>query len=326
VSAVEKSKILALIAGSGLPRRRALEHLRMSKSTYYRWLRRQSEGRLQDKKGGSSIPWNKLRPEEEARIVTRARASPELSSRQLALKLVDDERWYVSESTVFRILKREGLIKPAEIIGFKAGKEYHRKTKRPNELWATDCAHLKVMSWGWYYLVTVMDDYSRFILAWELKNDMAAGSLIDVVQKAVDFTGMTDVPVEDRTVLLSDNGSGYLSRQFGEYLRLVGVSHIVASPYHPQTNGKIERYHRSIKSELKLLPYEMPGELKKAIAAFIEYYNYQRYHEGLGNVTPHDMYTGRHLEILRNRKEAKSKTLQVRKDYNRAVREQCNGL
>jgi len=71
---------------------------------------------------------------------------------------------YVSESTVYRILKREGLIKPGEVVGFKAGKEYHRKTKKPNELWATDCAHLKVVDWGWYYLVTVMDDYSRFII------------------------------------------------------------------------------------------------------------------------------------------------------------------
>jgi putative transposase len=212
VSVAEKRKMLTLVAESGLPRRRALVQLGMPKSTYYRWLKRQAEGSLQDKKGGSSIPWNKLRPEEVARILTRARASPEMSSRQLALHLVDEERWYVSESTVFRILKREGLIKPAEVVGFKAGKEYHRKTKRPNELWATDCAHLKVINWGWYYLITVMDDYSRFILAWELKSDMAASSLIDVVQKAVDFTGMSDVPVEDRTVLLSDNGAGYLSR------------------------------------------------------------------------------------------------------------------
>jgi len=324
VSAIEKSRILALIADSGLPRRRALDNLGLSKSTYYRWLKRQVEGRLQNKRGGASIPWNKLKPEEEAKILTWARASPELSSRQLALRLVDEERWYVSESTVFRILKREGLIKPAEIIGFKAGKEYRHKTKRPNELWATDCAHLKVVDWGWYYLVTVMDDYSRFILAWELKSDMAAGSLIDVIQKAVDVTGMTDVPVEDRTVLLSDNGAGYLSRQFGEYLRVVGMRHIVASPYHPQTNGKIERYHRSIKRELKLLPYDMPSELEKAIAAFIAYYNYRRYHEGLGDVTPHDMYTGRHLEILRNRKEAKVRTLEARKDYNSIARKQDN--
>jgi putative transposase len=326
VSAAEKRKILALVVDSGLSRRRALVQIGMPKSTYYRWLRRQTEGRLQDKKGGSLLPWNKLRPEERAKILSEARASPELSARQLALKLVDTEGWYVSESTVFRILKREGLIKPAEVIGFKAGKEYHRKTKRPNELWATDCAHLKVIEWGWYYLVTVMDDYSRFILAWELKNDMTAGSLIDVIQQAVDITGMTDVPVEDRTVLLSDNGAGYLSRQFGDYLRLIEMRHIVASPYHPQTNGKIERYHRSIKGELNLVPYELPGELREAIMAFVKYYNYRRYHEGLGDVTPYDVYTGRHIGILHRRKEVKSRTLQVRRDYNRAAREQGNFL
>lgn len=107
---------------------------------------------------------------------------------------------------------------------------------------------------------------------------MAATSLIDVVQKAMDFTGMTDVLIEDRTVLLSDNGARYLSRQFGEYLRLVGMRHIVASPYHPQTNGKIERYHRTIRGDIGLVPYEMPGELREAIKDFIEYYNYRRLH------------------------------------------------
>ena len=326
MSAKDKSEILALVARSGLPCRRALAQLGLPKSTYYRWLRRQTEGRLQDQKGGSPTPWNKLRPEEEEKIVAQARASPELSARQLALRAVDSEGLYVSESTVYRILKREGLIKLAEIVGFKAGKEYHRKTKKPNELWATDCAHLKVVDWGWYYLVTVMDDFSRFILAWELESDMAAGSLIDVVQQAVDVTGMTDVPVEDRTVLLSDNGPGYLSRQFGQYLRLVGIRHIVAAPYHPQTNGKIERYHRTIKGEINLVPYGMPGELKEAIGAFIEYYNHQRYHEGLGDVTPYDVYTGRHIEVIQRRKEAKKRTSQARRDYNRTAREQGSGL
>jgi len=326
MSSVEKGEILALVADSGLPRRRALDQVGLPRSTYYRWLKRQSEGKLQDKKGGSPVPWNKLRHEEEAKILTRARASPELSCRQLAWQFVDEEGWYVSESTVFRILKRAGLIKPTEVIGFKAGKEYHRKTQKPNELWATDCSHIKVFDWGWYYLVTVMDDYSRFILAWELKSDMAAGSLIDVVQKAVDATGMTDIPVEDRTVLLSDNGAGYISRQFGEYLRLVGVRHIIASPYHPQTNGKIERYHRSLKGEIKQLPYDMPSELEKAIAAFIDYYNYRRYHEGLGDVTPYDVYIGRHLKILQDRKEVKTKTLVERKNYNRIAREQGNTI
>jgi len=113
VSAAGKKKILALVSDSDLPRRQALAHLGLPKSTFYRWLRRQTDGRLQDNKGGSSLPWNKLMPEEESKILIQARASPELSARQLALKLVDSDGWYVSESTVFRILKREGLIKPA---------------------------------------------------------------------------------------------------------------------------------------------------------------------------------------------------------------------
>ena len=150
--------------------------------------------------------------------------------------------------------------------------------------------------------------------------------MIDVVQKAVDQTGMTDVPVEDRTVLLSDNGPGYLSRQFNDYLGLVGIRHLIAAPYHPQTNGKIERYHRTIKGEINLVPYEMPGELKEAMKAFIEYYNYRRYHEGLGDVTPYDVYTGRHLGIIQKRREVKSKTLQLRKNYNRTVRERSSSL
>jgi len=221
------------------------------------------------------VPWNKIRPEEAAKILIGARASPELSCRQLALSITDSSEVYVSESTVYRVLKREGLIKPAEIIGFKAAKEYRHKTNRPNELWANDASYFQVVGWGYYYLVTVMDDYSRFILAWDLKTDMAGGSLEDVVQLAVDATGMTSVAVEDRTVLLSDNGAGYISSQFNEYLRLVGIRHITASPFHPQTNGKIERYHRSLKGEINLQPYDMPSQLKDAIRAFVEYYNHR---------------------------------------------------
>ena len=326
MSAQGKAEIIALVTGSELPCRRALAQLVLPKSTYYRWLKRRTEGKLQDSKGGSSLPWNKISPEEEAEVLAEARASPELSARQLAWKVTDAGHIYISESTVYRILKREGLIKPVEIVGFKARKEFWRKTKRPNELWASDCCHLRVTYWGWYYLETVMDDFSRFILGWDLKTDMTSGSLEDVVQQAVDFTGMTDVPVEDRTVLLSDNGAGYISQQFNQYLRLVGIRHITASPFHPQTNGKIERYHRTLKGEINQVPYDMPSELKEAIRAFIEYYNYRRYHEGLGNVTPYDVYTGRHLEIRRRRKEVKSKTLEARRDYNRTAREQGHGL
>ncbi len=109
-------------------------------------------------------------------------------------------------------------------------------------------------------------------------------------------------------MLLSDNGAGYISQQFNEYLRLVGIRHITASPFLPQTNGKIERYHRTLKGEINQVPYDMPSKLKGAIKAFIEYHNYRRYHEGLGNVTPNDVYTGRNLEIIQKSKEVISRT------------------
>ena len=139
----------------------------------------------------------------------------------------------------------------------KAGKEYHRKTTGPNQMWATDASYFKVIGWGYYYLVTVMDDFSRFILAHKLQRDMTSDSFIEVVQDAVDKTGMTEIPVQDRTRLLSDNGSGYASRAFRDYLHLVGIRHILAAPFHPQTNGKLERYHQTIKQDVTCAV--MPG-------------------------------------------------------------------
>ena len=203
-----------------------------------------------------------------------ARESPEWSSRQLATWITDHLRLSVGESTVYRLLKREGLVKPPD-MKLVAGKEYQRKTSGPHQMWATDASYFRVVGWGYYYMVTVMDDYSRSILAWKLQLDMTSDSLIQVVQLAIDATGMTEVPLGDRTRLLSDNGSGYVSRAFRDYLGLVGIRHILAAPYHPQTNGKLERYHQSIKQEVNQVPYEVPGDLEEAIAGFVDYYNHR---------------------------------------------------
>ena len=260
--------VLALVAESSTNKSQTLAEIGIPRRTYYNWVKKEEAG---ENKFAKRRPGNRLKAEEEQMVMDHARASPELSSRQLPLKLVDDRGCWISETTVYRILKREGLVKRAEVKGFAAGKEYHRKTKKPNEMWATDCSYLRVIDWGYYYLVTVMDDYSRYILAWDLKMDMTADSLIDVVQQAIDATGMSQVPFKDRTSLLSDNGSGYVSRAFGDYLRLVGIKHILAAPFHPQTNGKIERYHQTLKERLNQTPFEMPSELRDAIESFVAY-------------------------------------------------------
>ncbi|MCI0837959.1 MAG: transposase [Chloroflexi bacterium] len=127
-------------------------------------------------------------------MLTVARASPAWSSRQVAAWITDNHKFSVAESTVFRILKSEGLVRRLE-IPVPAGKEYRHKTTGPHQLWATDASYFRVAGWGYYYMVTVLDDFSRFILAWRLQIDMTSASLIQVVQDAVDLTGMTDVQV-----------------------------------------------------------------------------------------------------------------------------------
>ncbi len=317
MSTVGKTAILSIVETMFRRKRQALFELGIARSTYYRW----RQGQLDS--GNRKRPWNRITPEEEGKILAAAREAPELSSRQLAVWITDNAGFAVSESTVYRILRREGLVKRQE-TQLSAAKEYHTKTIRPHQLWATDASYFRVVGWGYYYLVTVMDDYTRFILAWKLQKDMSANSLIEVIQDAVDATGMTDVPVEDRTKLLSDNGSGYVSRSFRDYLRLVGIGHILSAPFHPQTNGKLERYHQSIKKEVNQILYEAPSQLENAITDFVDYYNYRRYHEALGNVAPADVLYGRREQILQRRKEVQIQTFNRRRDYNRDLREFVN--
>ena len=325
MSAVEKAGVLTKVASSALPKREVLRDLGVPKSTYYRWLRRQAHQGLEDHAGGGKPPWNRLTFQEVHYLLSAAREVPELSCRQLAAWVTDNQGFSVSESTVYRILRREGLVKRPE-TRMAAGKEYHRKTTGPHQMWATDASYFRVVGWGYYYLVTVMDDYSRFILSHMLQRDMTADSFIEVVQEAVDRTRMDQVPVTDRTRLLSDNGPGYVSRAFRDYLGMVGIKHILAAPFHPQTNGKLERYHQTLKRDVNQVPYELPSDLEAAIAAFVSYYNYRRYHKALGNVTPSDVLKGRRQEILQRRKEVQTKTIERRRRYNGTLKELASPL
>ena len=246
-----------------------------------------------------------------------------LSSRQLAAWITDNKGFSISESTVYRLLKSQGLIKSPE-MKMAAANEFHTKPTRPHQMWSTDASYFRVTGWGFYYLVTVMDDFSRFILAWRLQTDMTSDSFIEVVQDAVDLTGMTDVPWEHRTKLLSDNGPSYISHSFGEYLRLVSIRLILASPFHPQTNGKLERYHRTIKLDVNQIPYDVPGNLEIPITEFMNYYNNRRYHKALRNVTPSDVLDGRREQILERRKKVQAQTFQRRRLFNHQLRELAN--
>jgi len=314
-----KRQVIELVRRSPWSKRRTLAGLGISRSTYYRWQRRffrDGEAGLVNRRPRPGRVWNRLRPEEEQRILSEGLRQPDWSPRELACWLTDHGGFSVSESTVYRILKRHGLIQEVELKGFPAGKEYRVKTKRINEQWQSDASYFFVIGWGWYYLISVLDDYSRYILAWELKRDMTAGSMSEVVQQAVEWTGMERVPVDDRTRLLTDRGSGYLAHAFEEYLKALEIRHIYCAPHHPQTNGKIERFHETLKQRLNLLIYTSPDRLREAMRAFIDFYNQRRYHEGIGNVTPADVYYGRRDQILEHRRALKTATIMARCRYN----------
>jgi len=315
----QKLNILRHVESSELPVRQSLARLDMPVSTYYRWrsnFRRFGLEGLRDKSTSKTKGWNRLLPEERDTVLEEAREHPVWSSREVACFIVDNRGFSVSESTVYRLLKRLNLVKPREVKTFPAGPEYTFKTRRPNEQWQTDSTYILVKNWGWYYLISVLDDYSRRILAWKLQYCQDAGAFSEVIEMACEQTGMNDVPIDDRARLLSDNGPALVSKPFGDYLETKGLGHIFASPYHPQTNGKIERYHRSLKETIHLIVWETPDELGQQIADFIEHYNTRRYHEALGNVAPDDVYFGRKESILHARARTKDLTMARRRDYN----------
>jgi len=319
MSTSRKLEIINAVEGSRVPISRALSRIDIPASTFYRWKRKQRrdglEG-LQDKSSGHALPWNTLLPWEREKVREIAHSFPDRSSREVALHITDTCGFTVSESTVYRILKQEGLITPRIVKTFQASSEYSIKTRRPNELWQTDATYLLVKNWGWYYLISVLDDFSRRILAWILQTSMDADAFSEVIELASETTGIDNVPVAEKPNLLTDNGPALISRVFGEYLEAKNIGHILASPYHPQTNGKIERYHRSAKEKITLEVWEYPDALRAEITNFVDYYNSKRYHEALGNVTPDDVYFGRRENILNKRKALKQITLANRKKIN----------
>ena len=219
----------------------------------------------------------------------------------------------LSEATVYRLLKDHGLITSPAFILMKAADRFANPTTAPNQLWQTDFTYLKVIGWGWFYLSTVLDDFSRYILAWKLCTTMSATDVSDTLQVALQGSGLNQVKVLHRPRLLSDNGPSYVSSELGEWLEDNGIRHIRGRPYHPMTQGKIERYHRSMKNRILLENYYLPGQLEQSIAEFVEYYNSCRYHESLDNLTPADVYFGRGQAILKRREKIKRKTIEQRR-------------
>lgn len=313
----EKMEIIRLVETSELPVKQTLAELDVPRSTFYDWYRRYCEAGydgLADRQPQRQRFWNRIPDSVREQVVTVALEHTALSPRQLAWQLTDTWGYFISESSVYRILKTYDLITSPVFQVVSAKDKFDQPTKQVNELWQTDFTQFKVVDWGYYYLCTILDDYSRYILAWRLAATMGSRDVEETLAIAVAKTGVAHMKVHHRPRLLSDNGPAFVSDALRQYLKRYQMEHVRGAPYHPQTQGKIERYHRSMKSLVKLDLYYAPSELEAAIASFVQYYNDGRYHEALDNVTPADMYFGRYTEVTTQRERIKQATLQQRRE------------
>ena len=318
--ASEKLEIIRLVEQSHLPAKRTLQKLSIPRATFYRWYDRYQTGgpeALDDRSPRPDRVWNRIPDDVRKRIRMLALDEPALSPRELAVRFTDTEGYFVSEASVYRLLKAFDLIASPAYIVVKAADEFKDKTTAPNQLWQTDFTYLKVIGWGWFYLSTVLDDFSRYIIAWKLCTSMAASDVTATLDLALEASGLDQATVIHRPRLLSDNGPSYVSADLAEWLDGQSMDHLRGAPYHPMTQGKIERWHQTLKNRILLENYYLPGELEAQIGAFVADYNHLRYHESLGNLTPADVYFGRGQTILIERERIKRQTIANRRLLHR---------
>ncbi len=207
-AASEKLEIIQIVKRSHLPARRTLERLGIPRATFHRWYDRFLTGgveALEDRSPRPGRVWNRIPEPVRDRIVELALDKPELSPRELAVTFTDTESYFVSEASVYRLLKAHDLITSPAFIVIKAANEFKDKTTAPNQLWQTDFTYLKVIGWGWFYLSTILDDFSRYIIAWKLCATMKAEDVTDTLNLALVASGCDRATVHQRPRLLSDN-------------------------------------------------------------------------------------------------------------------------
>jgi transposase InsO family protein len=274
---------------------------------------------LEDRPSRPSRVWNRIGAEVQSQIIDMALEQSELSPRELAVRYTDEKRYFVSEATVYRLLKAHDLITSPAFVVIKAADEFRDKTTRPNEMWQTDFTYFKIIGWGWVYLSTVLDDFSRYIIAWKLCTTMRAEDVTDTLELALTASGCDSARVLHKPKLLSDNGPSYIAAELAEWIDANDMSHVRGAPLHPQTQGKIERWHQTLKNRILLENYFLPGDLERQIETFVEHYNHRRYHESLGNVTPADAYFGRAAAIIERRERIKRQTIELRRLQHRKL-------
>jgi len=266
---------------------RFIRWLGMRASKFYSW--RGRYGRVNEHNGW--IPrdfW--LEQWEKQAIVNFHLKNPLEGYRRLTFMMLDGDIVAVSPASVWRVLSQAGLLQRWN------GKPSHKGTGfepplGPHQHWHIDVSYINICG-TFYYLCSVLDGYSRFIVHWDLRESMREADVEIILERA------KEKYPEARPRVISDNGPQFIARDFKEFIRISGMTHVRTSPSYPQSNGKIERWHKSLKGEcIRLGTPLSPEDARRLIAQYVDHYNAVRLHSAIGYVTPADMLAGRQAEI-----------------------------
>lgn len=274
-----------------------LKRLGLPRATYYRWLNRSQEGKLDDQPRLPG-PLYKPLPEEESLVVQYAQDHPRDGYRRLAWAMVDEDVAYLSASAVYRLLDRHDLLYRWKPSGPSGG---HKppEAQAPDEAWHIDLMYVRILA-NWYFLVSVLDSYSRYIVYWELCTSLAAWQVTDVMHGALETLG--EAPARTPRVI-RDNGSQFAAREWRELVAHFNLEEIATRLRHPESNGRMERYQRTVREE-GLADVELRNlyHAREVVGRWVEFYNHERLHAALHYLRPVDYYRGQPEKLLAERR------------------------
>jgi len=291
---------------TGWTLRRILKRLGLPKARYHDWKKRAARNRLGDLRA-VGLCYRAMLEEEKEAVIAYALSHPKDGYRRLCWQMVDEDVAYMSPSSVYRILDDADLLYRWK-RSTRSG-EPPPRPEEPNERWHVDLMYLRVAD-AWYFLVTVLDAYSRYVVHWELLTSMRAADVRLVVQEALERTGASPQ-------IVSDNGSQFTAKDFKQMVRLFELEHIRIRTYHPESNGVLERFHRSTREALEEVELGTLSRARALIGCWVEHYNAERLHAALYYLPPEEYYRGDPEARLTERREKLDRARERREQINR---------
>lgn len=287
----------------------ALKTAGITRSKYYHWKQRYGKPNLHN---GMINKSHWLTQDEREAIVKFAKNHEGEGYKRLTYMMIDNDIAYASETSVFRVLKQFGLLnKFVKTAPSQKGKGYNQPS-HPHSQWHIDISHINVCG-TFMFLVAIIDGYSRFIVSWDLRASMQDDDIMMTVQKAKEL-----YPYE-RPRIISDRGGQFIAKDFKQFINSINYQHTLISVSYPQSNGKIERFFRSLKTEcVRKQSLLSPQDARKQLAAYMYYYNFKRLHSSIGHVAPYDKLIGKEAEIFKIRRDKLAKARENRKNMLRS--------